>query len=282
MTKKQKRIMAINDISCFGKCSLTVALPILSAAGCEVCPLPTALLSTHTGGFEGYTFKNLDDQILPIIEHWKKTGISFDALYSGYLGSYEQINYVKKIIDNFAEENVTVLIDPVMGDNGKLYAGFDEKFAKGMLELCKKADIIVPNITEVVYMTGIAYKDIYEEKDIYYAFDILKSKGIKNAVITGIHMENDIVACAVCDNDETFFAKNKRIDGMYHGTGDVFASALLGGIENGMQLKEAVEFAAWYVYECIFITQKRYGTSHYGVDFESVLKEFVEKIQEKQ
>ena len=278
--EKQKRIMAINDISCLGKCSLTVALPILSASGAEACPVPTALLSTHTGDvFSGYTFKNLDDQIMPVTEHWKKLGVEFDAIYSGYLGSYEQIKYVEKIIDNFRNDSITVLVDPVMGDNGKLYAGFDEKFAKGMLELCKKADIIVPNITEVSYMLNVAYKDIFDEKDICNLFDLFKEKGINKVVITGVHMENDIVACAVFDGEEIYFVKNKKISGMYHGTGDVFASALLGAYEKGKTLKEAVEFAAWFVYECILITKNRYGEYHYGVDFESVLERFIEKIQ---
>lgn len=277
--EKQKRIMAINDISCFGKCSLTVALPVLSAAGFESCPVPTALLSTHTGGFEGYTFKNLDDQIMPITEHWKKAGIGFDAIYSGYLGSYEQIKYVEKIIEDFADENVTVLIDPVMGDNGKLYAGFDEKFAKGMLELCKKADIIVPNITEALYMLDMEYKELYEEKDIYRIFEKFESFGIKKIVITGIHMKDNIVASAVSDDGKISFVKSERLSGMYHGTGDVFASALLCAYERGMDLKQASELAAWYVYEAILVTKERYGENHYGVDFETVIYKFIEKIQ---
>ena len=276
----QKRIMAINDISCLGKCSLTVALPILSASGVEVCPVPTALLSTHTGTvFSGYTFKSLDDQIMPITEHWKKLNIDFDAIYSGYLGSYEQIKCVEKIIDDFKNENVTVLVDPVMGDDGKLYAGFDKKFAKGMLELCKKADIIVPNITEVSYMLDAEYKDIFSEEEIYALFDLFREKGINKAVITGIHMKDDVVACAVMDEEEFYFVKNKKITGMYHGTGDVFASALLGAYEKGKTLKEAVEFAAWFVFECITVTKERYGEYHYGVDFESVFDKFIERLQ---
>ena len=172
--ERQKRILAINDISCFGKCSLTVALPILSAAGYEVCPLPTALLSTHTGVFSGYTFKNLDDQMLPITKHWKDSGIEFDAIYSGYLGSFEQLEYVKEIVKNFSGENVTVLIDPVMGDNGRLYSGFDEKFAKGMRDLLKYADIIVPNITEVCFLLDIPYKERFSKEEISYKSNSIK------------------------------------------------------------------------------------------------------------
>lgn len=278
--ERQKRIMAINDISCFGKCSLTVALPILSASGVEACPVPTALLSTHTGeGFSGYTFKNLEDQIMPVTEHWKRLDINFDAIYSGYLGSFEQIKCVEKIIDNFRKDNVTVLVDPVMGDNGKLYAGFDKKFARGMLELCKKADIIVPNITEVSYMLETEYKEIFSVDDIYALFDLFRKNGINKVVITGIHMENDVVVCAVLDGDETYFVKNNKISGMYHGTGDVFASVLLGAYEKGKTLKESVELAAWFVYECIMVTKKRHGEYYYGVDFESILGKFIERLQ---
>lgn len=277
--EKQKRVMAINDISCFGKCSLTVALPILSAAGLESCPIPTALLSTHTGGFEGFTFKNLDDQIIPITEHWQKEGIGFDAIYSGYLGSYEQIKYVENIIDSFSGEGVTVLVDPVMGDNGRLYTGFDESFASGMLELSKKADIIVPNVTETSYMLGVEYKEEYTEEEITEFMKIFQNMGIKKTVITGIHMKENVIACGIYDNGDISFVKNERIEGMYHGTGDVFASALLGGVESGLNLKEAVSLAAWFVSECVIITKERYGSSHYGVDFESVLYKFIEKLQ---
>ncbi len=277
MEQKQKRVMAINDISCFGKCSLTVALPILSASGLEACPVPTALLSTHTGeGFKHFTFKNLDDQIIPITEHWKSLNLSFDAIYSGYLGSFEQINYVEKIIDDF--NGATVLIDPVMGDNGKLYKGFDERFSKGLLTLSKKADIIVPNITEASYMLGREYKDIYTEEDIINIIEELKNEGIKKAVITGIYMNDDIVASAVFDETDISFIKNPRIKGLYHGTGDVFASALLSCIMKGINLKAAAEIAVWYVCECIKLTQKNHGENHYGVEFETLLSDFIEKI----
>lgn len=278
--ERQKRILAINDISCFGKCSLTVALPILSAAGYEVCPLPTALLSTHTGVFSGYTFKNLDDQMLPITNHWKESKIEFDAIYSGYLGSFEQIEYVKEIVKNFSGENVTVLVDPVMGDNGRLYSGFDEKFAKGMRDLLQYADIIVPNITEVCFLLDIPYKERFTEEEIKVIFEKFKGIGTKNVVITGINMDEDNVCCGVYDNGEISFIKRKKISGMYHGTGDVFASALLSAYEKGLNLKKSTEFAVWYVFESILITQKRYGDSHYGVDFENLLHKIVQKLQE--
>ncbi len=271
MKKRQKRVMAINDISCFGKCSLTVALPILSAAGCEACPIPTALLSTHTGGFDGYTFKNLDDQIVPICEHWKKHNIGFDAIYSGYLGSFKQLELVKRMIDDFSGENIKVLVDPVMGDNGRLYAGFSEEFSEGMLELCKKADIIVPNITEASYMLKLEYKEIYNEAEICDILNKFMQIGIKNIVITGIHMEGDIIASAVCEAGEMTFHKRGMIGGMYHGTGDVFASALLSAVLSGKDLKSATDVAVDFVCRSIEVTRERYGNSRYGVDFEDEL-----------
>ncbi len=277
----QKRVMAINDISCFGKCSLTVALPILSSAGLEACPVPTALLSTHTGGFSDYTFKNLDDQILPICEHWKKEGISFDSIYSGYLGSYEQIEIVKRIIDDFSDSDVTVLVDPVMGDNGKLYAGFEEHFAEGMFELCKKADIIVPNITEACYMLNIKYKEEFSEDEIAEIACKFNEDGIKKAVITGIRLSQDTVSCAICENGKCTFVKNDLIGGMYHGTGDVFASALLSAIMSGNSLDIATKIAVYFVRKCILLTKSRYGDSHYGVDFEDLLPDFIDEIKNK-
>ena len=155
----QKRVAAIHDISCFGKCSLTVALPIISAAGIECAGIPTAVLSTHTGGFSGYTFRDLTDDIMPVASHWKKEGLTFDAVYTGYLGSVEQIDLVCKAVDTFGTDNTLLIVDPVMADHGRLYAGFPESFPKEMVRLCAKADIITPNITEAAFMTGIRYME---------------------------------------------------------------------------------------------------------------------------
>ena len=144
----QKRVAAIHDISGFGKCSLTVALPIISAAGIETTIMPTAVLSTHTGGFTGYTYRDLTGDLRAIAEHWKSLELHFDAIYSGFLGSFEQIDIVKDFIDMFrADGNITV-VDPAMADNGQMYSLFNMEFAKAMASLCAKADIVVPNITE--------------------------------------------------------------------------------------------------------------------------------------
>ena len=171
-----KRILTIQDISCVGKCSLTVALPIISAFGVETSVLPTAVLSTHTA-FKDFTFRDLTCDMQGIAKHWKEQNISFDALYTGYLGSFEQLNIVSNLIDNFKTKDNFVIIDPVMGDNGSLYVGFDQAFANSMAKLCSKADIIVPNLTEASFML----KEPYIEKD--YDEDYIKQT-LKKLYIT--------------------------------------------------------------------------------------------------
>ena len=154
----QKKVLAINDISCVGRCSLTVALPIISSAGVECSILPTAILSTHTGGFTNYTFQDFTSQMMPIANHWKSLGIKFDSLYTGFLGSKEQIDVVVKIVRNFKSDTNLLIVDPAMADNGEMYKIFDLEFAKEMKKLCYGADIIVPNITEACFLTGISYE----------------------------------------------------------------------------------------------------------------------------
>ena len=183
-----KRIVTIQDISCVGKCSLTVALPIISAMGVETAIIPTAVLSTHTM-FKNFTVKDLTDQIEPITNHWKNEEIGFDALYTGYLGSFEQIDLMKKMFEEFKTDSNITFVDPAMGDHGKLYPAFDEAFAKHMATLCAVADIVVPNVTEACFMTGAEYKEVYDEA---YAKDLLKrlsDLGAKIAILTGVSFE---------------------------------------------------------------------------------------------
>lgn len=180
-----KRILTIQDISCVGKCSLTVALPIISAMGVETSILPTAVLSTHTM-FQNFTYKDLTDQVTPITNHWKNEKIEFAALYTGYLGSFEQIDLMKKLFNDFKTEDNIAFVDPAMADNGKLYPAFDEAFAKHMATLCGKADIIVPNITEACFMTGTEYKETYDEAYVKDLLQKLTALGAKISVLTGV------------------------------------------------------------------------------------------------
>ena len=181
-----KRILTVQDISCVGQCSLTVALPILSACGVETCILPSAVLSTHTAGFSGYTFRDLAEDILPITRHWEKENIEFDAVYTGYLGSMKQIGYVKELKESRLKKDGVFIVDPAMADNGKLYPAFDLAYAEEMKKLCSVADVIVPNITEACFLTGETYRTEYDENYIKTLMEKLCRMGAKTVVLTGV------------------------------------------------------------------------------------------------
>lgn len=276
---RQKKIAAINDISCLGKCSLTVALPLLSAAGFETCPIPTALLSTHTGDFTGFTFCDLTHEMQPIAEHWQTLGLTFDAVYSGYLGSFEQLDFSKKFIEYY-KKDALILVDPVMGDHGKLYSGFDSSFAQGMAKLCRKADIIVPNLTEACFMTDIAYTDnVQSEQYIRELMEKLGALTDGNVVLTGVSFnQNEIGAACLADGKISYIFREK-LDVAFHGTGDVFASCLLAALLRGFSLEKATAAAVDFVVLCIKKTEKSVGKKHYGVNFEMCIKEFLELME---
>ncbi len=273
---RQKRIIAINDISCFGKCSLTVAVPILSAAGVETCVLPTAVLSSHTG-FAGYTFRNLTDDLLPEAMHWKSLGLKFDGIYTGYLGSKEQVTCVETIIDMFPAE--FVLVDPVMGDNGRMYDGFDMSFAKEMKRLIAKADIIVPNVTEAAILTAVPYENGIHSKDyVQTVFDKLRTMCHGKIVLTGVNTGKCSVGTAVWDGVCFSMIENEKIDAVYSGTGDVFASTLAAAVMLGKDTKKAAEIAAGYVADCILETKKTSAGRNYGVNFELCIKKLLSAL----
>jgi len=267
----QKRVLAIHDISCIGKCSLTVALPILSAAGIETSILPTAVLSTHTGGFEGYTFRDLTEDIRPISDHWKKLHIKTDAIYTGYLGSFEQLTLVSELIRDFRGPETTVLIDPVMADNGKLYPLFTMDFVAGMRKLCEKADIIVPNLTEATLMLGEDYKDSYDRTYIEALLKKLAAIGPRKIVLSGVSFEGNELGAAAYDSgtDTISYYFAERVDGYYHGTGDVFGSALLAAVMNDFSLADAIRVAVEYTVGAIRRTKAAGTDIRYGVDFEN-------------
>lgn len=267
-----KRILSIQDISCVGKCSLTVALPIISAMGIETAILPTAVLSTHTG-FDSFTFHDLTGEIEPIAKKWQELGIGFDAIYTGYLGSFEQIRLVCEIFDSFGDGRLK-FVDPAMGDNGSLYSGFDRSFAHEMAKVCARADIIVPNLTEACFMLDIPY--ISEGYDEDYIKDILKrlvALGCKKAVLTGVSIIPDKLGCFGYDGEsgEYFEYYNDKIDRSSHGTGDVFASVCVGALMRGMTLHDACALAADFVCDSIKATIDDENPITYGVHFEKVL-----------
>ena len=229
-----KRVLTIQDISCLGKCSLTVALPVISALGQETVILPTAVLSTHTM-FKNFTCKDLSDQIDPIAAHWKSENIAFDAIYTGYLGTVSQIEQMKELFTTFRGKDTIVFVDPVMADNGKLYPAFDMEYVKKNSELCAYADIIVPNITEASLMTGMEYKEEYDECYIKELLARLTELGSKISVLTGVSLEKGKTGVMGYDKekDEYYIYQNRRIDASYHGTGDLFSSTCIGEIMRG-------------------------------------------------
>ncbi len=273
--EKQKRVIAINDISSFGKCSLTVAISVLSAAGLEACSIPTAVLSAHTG-FKGYTFCDLTENILPSAEHWNTLGLEFDGIYSGYLGSKEQIDKVSHLMDMF---DVGIkLVDPVMGDDGVLYDGFQPEFCDEMKKLIKKADIIVPNVTESCFLTGIDYKEEHTKDYIDELIRALSDICDASIVITGINSNKDKIAIAVRENGQTTYVENEKQSATYSGTGDVFASTFMASLMHGKSLVTSAHIAAEFVGECIEKTPAALSSRHYGINFELNIKSLLEKL----
>ena len=273
-----KKILTVQDISCVGQCSLTVALPIISACGVETCVLPSAVLSTHTAGFKGYTFCDLTEQMPSIKEHWIKEGIAFDAIYTGYLGSTKQIEYVADIFNSTAKDNCLKIVDPAMADNGKLYTGFDFEFVEAMKGLCAKADYIIPNITEACFLTGVEYKTEYDREYIDVLLSKLMDMGCKNIIFTGISFREGKTGVVVFQNGEYSYYEHEKIAGGCHGTGDVYASAFVGSLMRGKSACEAARIAADYTLECIRATAKL-DNHWYGAAFELAIPKLIELLK---
>ena len=276
-----KRVLSIQDISCVGKCSLTVALPILSAAGLEAAILPTSILSTHTA-FKGFTFRDLSEDIVPISRHWKEQKITFDGIYTGYLGSVRQIELVEALFADFKQPGQLRFVDPAMGDNGKLYVGFTPDFARRMGKLCGVADIIVPNLTEAAFMLGEPYLgDQYSEEDVQSLLRRLTDLGCNTAVLTGISFSPE--RCGVCGYDrarnEYFSYFSEKLPMLFHGTGDVFASACFAGLMNGQVLPDALRTAVEFTVESMRQTVSHPDYNWYGVDFETAIPKLLKLLE---
>lgn len=278
----QKRVAAIHDISGFGKCSLTVALPIISAAGIEVSAIPTAVLSTHTGGIEGFTYRDLTEDMAPFAKHWKSLNLHFNAIYSGFLGSFEQIDIVSNIFDMLKTDDTLIMVDPCMADNGKLYSIYNESMVSGMVRLCRKADIIVPNLTEAAFMLNKPFiEGPYTKKYIEDTLKELATLGCKKVVITGVYFDDKTLGAASydCVKNEITYSFNKIVKGSFHGTGDVFASALLSGILNGFSLTESTQIAVDFTYNSIHSTELAQTDRRFGVNFEENLPNFIKSLK---
>lgn len=275
----EKRLLTVQDISCVGKCSLTVALPVISAMGVETAVLPTALLSAHTM-FQGSAFLDLTDQMEKIVAHWKKEGFCFDTVYAGYLGSVKEMEIVRRIVDLFRPG--LVVIDPVMADYGKLYTGFDEMYAKKNAEFCGIADVILPNLTEAHFMTGLPYREAgeYDRSYILEMLDALCGLGPRWAVLTGVSFAEGETGVMAKNRDtgEVFEYFTGRVPASFHGTGDLFASVAAGGLTRGLGLEASLRLAADYTQETIRVTYEEGRQDAYGVDFELTLPDLISKV----
>lgn len=272
-----KRILTMQDISCLGQCSGSVALPVLSACGHETCLIPSALLSTHTGQFQGYTFFDLTEQIPGIIGHWRREGIMFDALYTGYLGNARQAQFAREMIDTLLRPCSRVIVDPAMADNGRLYAGLEEDCVDAMRTLCAAADVILPNLTEASLLTGIEYREDWDEGYIARLLDALLETGAKSVVLTGVVFSEDMTGGVIAHGDERRYFRHRRVKRMFHGTGDVFASAFTGAFLRGLSLEDAAGLAARFTLRSIENTEN--DPEHwYGVKFETALPLLINEL----
>lgn len=271
-----KRILTVQDISCVGKCSLTLALPVLSAMGIETAVLPTAVLSTHTA-FPAPVFCDLTDHLQTIASHWENQGIEFDGIYSGYLSSPEQAQTVRHLAQRVSGKRI---VDPVMGDHGKLYSRMDESFLEEMRQLCQMADVVIPNITEACYLTQTPYPECYDEKFIQHLLEKLVAMGSKYALITGIELESGkIGVMGLCGDTDKFFSyQRQKLGENYHGTGDIFSSVFAGAILLEKDWCDSAVLASEFTARCVAETMKVNRDKRFGLLFERALPWLTENI----
>ena len=271
-----KKLLTIQDISCFGQCSLTVALPVISACGIETVVLPSAVLSTHTGGFKNYTFRDLTGDIPAIEKSWLENHLQFDAFYTGYVCE-NQIQPILDLMKNCAAPNALRIVDPVMADNGKLYPGFSADFPQKMRRLCDGADYILPNLTEAAFLLGEECRlENYDRAHIESLIAGLHGLGAKNVVLTGVSFDRNELGCAVSDGTKIEYDFNPRQALFAHGTGDVFASVFAGSLMRGKTALQAASIAADVVCLAIRATPKEHW---YGVCFEQAIPALVELLK---
>ena len=265
------RIAAIHDLSCFGRCSLTIALPVLSAMGCQCCPLPTALISAHTG-FPGNTFLDLTTEMGRIADHWTAMDLQFGAIYSGFLGSADQVDTVARFFNTFKKSDTAVIVDPVMGDHGTAYRTCTPELCRGMRVLAENADVITPNLTEAALLLDHPYEEI-QRTDAYEVVRRLSVGGRRSVVLTGYSSESGQTGALCFDRDsgESKAVQTPREPQDFSGTGDLFASVLAGGVARGVPLFQAAQAAADFVRDCIARTLAEGLTEQDGVDFEPLL-----------
>lgn len=277
-----KRIAAIHDLSGLGKCSLTVALPVISATGVECACIPTAVLSTHTGEFTGWTFRDLSDELLPTARHWQREGANFDGVYSGYLASPEQVALLSQVLDLLVGDNTLVIVDPVMADNGSYYSKIDDRMCGAFRSLIARADVITPNVTEAALLTGMAYEPgLHSGEYLQALFDLLGALGPGIATITGVRPEPGRIGNMACDyrTGNVCACMRPVHPGVFYGTGDIFASSLAALLVRGASLPQALETATMLTDESIARSLKRDTPRRFGVDFEGALPQYVSRVE---
>ncbi len=276
------KILTIQDISCFGQCSITVALPIVSAFGIETAILPSAVLSTHTAGFTDFTVRDLTEDLPAIQKHWEKEGIDFNAIYTGFIASIEQLDYIKDIIDSRLKSEGLVFVDPAMADHGEFYNGFDQEFADKMGELCKLGDYILPNTTEACYILHKPWKEEFTKEEMLEMANELSQFTKRYVILKGYENENNELGMIVLDKKESTceIVYNDKIDYVSHGTGDVFASAFVGSTMIGKSPSESAKIAGEFTKRAI---EKTVGDENhaYGVKFEKVLPSLCDIVNNK-
>ena len=276
-----KRVLAVHDLSCFGRCSLSVALPILSACGTTCVCLPTAVLSTHTGGFKGFHLRDLTDDLLPTTAHWQREGIRMDALYTGYLCSEKQLAIVLEIAKNIQQPDFLTVVDPVLGDDGRLYSGLSSAMVDGMRKLCARADVMTPNLTEAALLLNQPFQGgVMEEKDVLSLCRKLHEINGKKVVLTGVQPDEKSIGAACYDGKTLRLCVTERIPAHFDGTGDVFCSVLTGALLGGLSVPNAAQTAAQFTRDAIALTYAKNGNRHYGVDFEEVLCSLDARLKE--
>lgn len=276
----QKRALAIHDVSCEGRCSLTVALPVLAACGIHTAALPTALLSTHTGEFTGFSCLDLTEEMHRILGHWSTLPLQFDGLYSGFLGSFEQIRLVGDVLHTYHREGGLTLVDPVMADHGRLYATYTKEMAGGMGELCKLADVIVPNMTEACILLERPYVEHPAENEMKCILEDLAARyDCGQVIVTGVHQGEQLGAMGFCAVDGSFsFTGAPRLPHVFYGTGDVFASALFAAMLHGRTTEEATRAAVNFTHEAMIHTIENGLPLNYGVAFEQALPGLMKEL----
>lgn len=278
------RIAAIHDLSGFGRCALTIVIPVLSAMGVQCCPLPTALLSTHTGGFQGNTFLDLTDQMGPIAAHWREEGVAFDGVYTGFMSSVEQMEQTAAFIRSFRRQGCPVVIDPVMGDHGRFYRTYTPEMCRAMAELAAEADVLTPNRTEAALLLGEDYDALrLDQEDCRKWCEALSLGRRRSVVLTGVSLTEGAVGAACLDRDRgtVEFVSAPAVEGQFHGTGDLFASVLTGGLVRGWSLAEAAGLAADFVSRCAQRTREEDTPRREGVDFEPLLWRLGQRMEEE-